>query len=103
MSRAIQLADEKLPYLTRPLQVQGGTVEEYIIPDDKKGEILERLYPFRPIPSLDEEQYDVHEDKKFRVRDFIVTREGGHNFLVSPYYPRSGGSVIDWMPADEAD
>jgi len=103
MSRAIQLADEKLPYLTRPLQVQGGTVEEYIIPDDKKGEILERLYPFRPIPSLDEEQYDVHEDKKFRVRDFIVTREGGHNFLVSPYYPRSGGSVIDWMPVDEAD
>jgi hypothetical protein len=21
-------------------------------------------------------------------------------WLVSPYYPASGGSVIDWMPAD---
>jgi hypothetical protein len=101
MTRSMPLTRGKLSYPTRPLQVQGGTVEEYIIPDETKGEILERLYPFRPIPSLDEELYDLHKEKRFRVRDFRVTRESGHNFLVSPYYPRSGGSVIDWMPVDE--
>ena len=103
MRPSIQPAEVKLPYPTRPLQVQGGTVEEYIIPDENKAEVLGKLYIFRPIPSLDEELYDIHEEKKFRVRDFRVTWEGGHNFLVSPYYPRSGGTVIDWMPADEAD
>jgi hypothetical protein len=103
MTRPPRLIDVKLPYPTRPLQVEGGTVEEYIIPDDKKAQVLEDLYLFLPVPSLDEEFYDVHMGKKFRVRDFRVTREGGLNFLVSPYYPTSGGTVIDWMPADEAD
>jgi len=41
------------------LQVQGGTVEEYIIPDEKKAEVLEKLYLFRPIPSLDDELYAI--------------------------------------------
>lgn len=103
MKRSTRLIDAKLPYPTRPLEVHGGTVEEYVVPDDKKAEVLAKLYIFRPIPSLDEELYDMHEGKKFRVRDFRVTREGGHNFLVSPYYPTSGGTVIDWLPADEAD
>ncbi|MFA4943808.1 MAG: hypothetical protein WC789_03805 [Lentisphaeria bacterium] len=95
-------AERKLPYPTRPLAVQGGTVEEYIIPDDKKADVLAQLCFFRPIPLLDEEFFDVHEGKNFRVRDFRVTWEGGQNFLVSPYYPSSGGTIIDWMPADSA-
>jgi hypothetical protein len=90
----------KLPFPTRPLEVQGAVVEEYIIPDDKKQEILEQLYLFEPVPSLDDYVYDMHEGKKFKVRDFRVTWENGLNMLVSPYYPSSGGSVIDWMPAD---
>jgi hypothetical protein len=93
----------KLPFPTRPLQVKGGTVEEYIIPEDKKEEVLRAMYLFVPVPSLDDEMYDIHEDKTFRVRDFRVTYEGGHNWLVSPYYPSSGGTVIDWAPADAAD
>ena len=98
----IQPIDEeaKLPFPTRPIKVQGGTVEEFIIPEDKKEEVLEQLYLFDPVPSLDEEMYDLHEGKKFKVRDFRVTWEHGQNWLVSPYYPASGGSVIDWMPAD---
>ena len=40
---------------------------------------------------------DIHEDKTFKVRDFRVTREDGMNLLVSPYYPNSGGTVIDWV------
>jgi hypothetical protein len=93
-------AESKLPYPTRPLKVQGGTVEEYIIPKDKKAEVLKDLYIFEDVPSLDEERFDLHEGRKFKVGDFRVTWENGRNFLVSPYYPSSGGSVIDWMPPD---
>lgn len=103
MRRPLHYGHEKLPFPTRPLKVQGDTVEEYIIPDDRKAEVLEKLYMFRPVPSLDEEYFDVHEGKKFLVRDFRVTREGRCNVLVSPYYPNSGGTVIDWIPADEVD
>ena len=100
MIQSMHYIEEKLPYPTRPLKVHGGTVEEYIIPEDKKAEVLESLYLSVPVPSLDEELFDLHEGKRFRVRDFRVTWEKGMNFLVSPYYPSSGGSVIDWMPLD---
>ena len=97
--------DEKLPFPTRPLKVHCGSgteyVEEYIIPDDQKQEVLEKLFIFTPVPSLDDEMYDIHEGKTFRVREFRVTWENGHNWLVSPYYPLTGGTVIDWIPADE--
>ena len=83
--------------------MHGSTVEEYIIPEDKKADVLKALYLFDQVPSLDEELFDLHEGKLFRVRDFRVTWENGRNFLVSPYYPSSGGTVIDWMPADWAD
>ena len=92
--------DEKLPFPTRPLQVHGAVVEEYIIPNDKRQELLEQLYLFTPVPSLDEEMYDIHEGELFRVGDYRVTWEDDQNLLVSPYYPESGGTVIDWMPAD---
>ena len=94
--------DQKLPFPTRPLRVQNGVVEEYIIPDDKKQEVLEQLCIFSPVPSLDDELYDLHEGKTFVVRDFRVTWENGHNWLVSPYYPSSGGTVIDWVPPEFA-
>jgi len=40
------------------------------------------------------------EDKKFKVKEFCVTKEGKMNMLVSPYYFKSGGTVIDWWPED---
>jgi hypothetical protein len=40
---------------------------------------------------------DLHAGKKFLIKDFRVTWEHGMNYLVSPYYPESGGTVIDWM------
>ena len=103
MTHSGKSKEAMLPFPTLPLQVHGGIVEEYIIPDDKKTEVLDHLYLFDPVPSLDEELFDLHEGKKFRVRDFRVTWENGKNFLVSPYYPSSGGSVIDWMPLEIAD
>jgi len=94
------MRDPRLPFPTKPLIINGTEVEEYIIPDKKKAEVLQALYIFRPIPSLDEERFDLHSGKRFRIREFRVTREGGHNFLVSPYYEEGGGTVIDWVPPE---
>jgi|ERR671922_1575984 hypothetical protein len=95
--------DEKLPYQTRPLFFPNGTsVEEFIIPDEDRELVLEQLYPFSPIPKLTDVLYDLHADKTFVVKDFRVTWEHGMNYLVSPYYPESGGTVIDWVDEDWA-
>ncbi|MCJ7433909.1 MAG: hypothetical protein MUO77_10515 [Anaerolineales bacterium] len=93
--------EEKLPYSTRPMYFADGTsVDEFIIPGEDKELVLEQLYPFSPIPKLTDVIYDLHADKTFVVRDFRVTWEHGMNYLVSPYYPESGGTVIDWVDED---
>ena len=93
--------DERLPYSTRPMQLaNGSSVEEFIIPEEDKEIVLEQLYPFSPLPKLTDEMYDLHANKTFIVREFRVTWEHGMNYLVSPYYPESGGTVIDWMDED---
>ena len=89
--------DEKLPYQTRPMYFpNGASVEEFIIPDEDRELVLEQIYPFSPIPKLTDVMYDIHAEKTFMVKDFRVTWEHGMNYLVSPYYPESGGTVIDW-------
>ncbi len=45
---------------------------------------------------------DIHAEKQFRVREFLVAREGGMNVLASPYYLEAGGTVIDWWPVRRA-
>ena len=92
----LNLTDERLPFPTKLVQAPIGIVEEYIIPYDKKKEVLKKLYPFTPVPSLEATMTDIHENKKFKVKEFCVTREGEVNVLVSPYYFISGGTVIDW-------
>jgi hypothetical protein len=95
--------DEPLPYPTRPLFFPNGEcVEEFIIPEEDREIVLEQLYPFSPVPELTDVMYDLHADKTFVVKDFRVTREHGMNYLVSPYYPESGGTVIDWVDEDWA-
>jgi len=90
--------EDRLPYPTKPLTLPNGDiVEEFIIPEEDKEIVLERLYPFSPIPKLDDVVYDLHADKTFVVKDFRVTWEHGMNSLVSPYYLESGGTVIDWI------
>ena len=44
---------------------------------------------------------DIHENRAFRVRDYKVVKDAQGLWLVSPYYFSSGGTVIDWVPADE--
>ena len=90
-----------LPYPTYPIKVVGGYVDAYVIPEEKKGEVLKKLYPFIPLPSLDAVMLDIHEDKTFKVREFMVLRSPGMNWLGSPYYPSSGGTVIDWWDTED--
>ena len=77
--------------------------EEYDIPLNAKQQVLEQLYPFEGCPDLSEILYDLHEGRTFRVVDFKVVREHERNWLVSPYYYSSGGSVIDWVPPSFAE
>ena len=92
--------EQILPFPLRTVRTSWGTVGVYEIPEDQKKAVLEKLYPFHPIPSLGRLMEDIHSGKTFRVREFMVTREGSGNFLVSPYYFESGGTVIDWVPAN---
>ncbi|HSL47221.1 MAG TPA: hypothetical protein VK897_27525 [Anaerolineales bacterium] len=90
--------DEPLPYPTRPLFFPNGEcVDEFIIPEEDKEIVLAQLYPFSPVPKLTDIMYDLHAGKTFTVKDFRVTWEHGMNYLVSPHYPESGGTVIDWV------
>jgi len=69
--------DARLPFPTRIIQLRNETIELYEIPYAKKATVLKALYPFIPKPSLDDEMYDIHADKKFIVKEFLVTREDG--------------------------
>ena len=90
--------DDPLPFPLKILPSAGGGIRVYDIPDSAKEAVLRKLYIFQPVPSLDDEMEDIHAERRFRVRDFIVAREGEENVLASPYYPESGGTVIDWLP-----
>ena len=93
---------EPLPYPTRTLAMSiGPDAEEFVIPDCEKAQVLQELYPFASPPDINETMFDLHESKPFRVGDFKVIREDNRNFLVSPYYAKSGGMVIDWLTTEE--
>jgi hypothetical protein len=93
--------DERLPFSTRTVQTRLGPVEVYEISDNQKAAVLKKLYPFKPLPGLEDVMEDIHAEKTFKIKDFMVTREGRMNILASPYYLEHGGTVIDWVPADE--
>ncbi len=91
-------AQKRLDYPTEKLRMANGCeVERYIIPDEDRKKVLDDLYPFLEAPSLDDEMIDIHTNKSFKVRDYVVVREGDGNFLVTPYYAEAGGTVLDWM------
>ena len=98
MMLAITGPQRKLPYPLVLLQMSDGTfTKEYVIPEEEKEKVLQDLYLFSKVPSMDMVMFDVHEQKYFKVNEFRVIREGGGNFIVSPYYPVSGGTLLDWV------
>jgi hypothetical protein len=90
----------RLSYPTRTVAAGTAAIEEYIIPPEEKGRVLEAMYPFEPVPKLTDMMFDLHEEKPFQVREFRVVRGKSMDYLVSPYFFNSGGTVMDWMPPD---
>ncbi len=79
MSQLSSFIDAPLPFPIKVVPSATGPVRVYEIPDDQKG------------------MEDIHTGKRFRVREFLVAREGETNVLASPYYLEAGGTVIDWI------
>lgn len=96
---AIAGRSPELPYPLKEVECADGTVQRiYQIPDADKAGVLADLYPFDGgAPSIDDTLYDIHERKAFKVRDFLVIRWCDGNLLVSPYFPQSGGMLVDWI------
>ncbi|MBO4527448.1 MAG: hypothetical protein IKS92_08620 [Victivallales bacterium] len=89
---------EPLDYPTHLLALSDGTfTKEYEIPEEDREKVFRKLYLFDSPPSMDTDMMDIHEGKKFKVKDFRVIREDGGNFIVSPFYPASGGTLLDWV------
>ena len=88
----------ELPYPLKEVECADGTVQRiYQIPDADKAKVLADLYPMTDAPSIDDTLYDIHERKEFKVRDFLVLRWCEGNLLASPYFPQSGGMMVDWI------
>ena len=77
------------PRHVRVRDERGRISEEYDIPLNAKKKVLQEMYLFEDCPDLSDTLFDLHAEKKFRVVDFKVVREGGRNYLVSPYYYES--------------
>ncbi|MGN0867088.1 MAG: hypothetical protein ACI4SG_05370 [Oligosphaeraceae bacterium] len=93
---------EELPYPLHSLAMsRGPATREYVFPAEKREEIFRRLYPFTPLLSLTDRVYDLHQGKTFLVGEYRVIRERERNILVSPFYPQTGGTVLDWLPDEK--
>ena len=91
----------ELPYPLKDVECADGTVQKvYEIPDADKAKVLTDLCPLLDVPGIYDEMFDLHEGRLFQVRDFLVIRWGGGNLLASPYFPRSGGMLVDWIPPE---
>ena len=101
---AITGRQPELPYPLKDVECADGTVQRvYDIPDADKAKVLADLYPFADGPGIDDELFDLHERKTFKVRDFLVIRWCEGNLLASPYFPQSGGMLVDWVTLEKAE
>ena len=82
------------------LRTLGTELRIYEILDADKAKVMADLYPLSGAPFIDDTLYDIHERKEFKVRDFLVIRWGESNLLASPYFPRTGGMLVDWLKPD---
>ena len=102
MLRIIVNPSEPLPYKLKKLEMPEGYQSEleYEIPEDKREEVLKKLYPFMGCPELDEVRFDLHSQSCFVVKDYRVIRWDNRNLLVAPDYDKTGGMVCDWIVPD---
>jgi hypothetical protein len=58
-----------------------------------KQAVLEKFCASLPVPALEDVMGDVHAERAFRVKDFVIIRGGGMNVLATPSYLESGGPL----------
>ena len=94
----------ELPYPLKEVECADGTAQRiYEIPDEDKAKVLTDIFPFADAPGIDDVMFDLHERKEFKVRDFLVIRWCEGNLLASPYFPRTGGMLVDWITPEKAN
>ena len=99
------MAKRRVPTLlsqetTRNTHAHGTVQRIYQIHDEDKAMVLADLFPIADGPGIDDTLFDLHERKTFKVRDFLVIRWCEDNLLASPFFPRSGGMMVDWIPPE---
>ena len=107
MEPETQSVHEELGYIHDIVTIdkEGYNKEEvtvFRVPDEDKQLVLNTFYPFFPVPKLEDIRFDLHEQKSFKVSDFLLIQIDGLTTLVSPYFFKSGGMVIDWMDDKES-
>ena len=68
-------SEPRLSFPIRMAPESWGDMEEYEIPTNQKAAVLKRLYPFDPVPKMDDVMFDLHAERTFRVSDFRVVRD----------------------------
>ncbi len=92
---------DPLPYPLNPLRMAAGPDEQvYDIPEEAKAAVFGEVWPFHGCPALEDERFDIHENKVFVFRDAQIIRYKGRNLMVSPYYAQSGGMAVDFLPPE---
>ena len=90
-----------MPTLNFPL-VAWGDAMRYDIPADQKRDVINSMDCMkRDVPLYDGIYTDIHSDKVVRGSELEVIRENDKNYVVSPHYNESGGTLIDLMPVKE--
>lgn len=104
--------NSEMDFPQKKIEVDGHDPElEYVIPQEKKAEVLKKLWPFdgKP-PAMEDTLQCIHEGKTFKVKDFkvisvrFVHEQLGYRFfpmLASPFYRHSGGTILDWASTKE--
>ena len=101
---AIMGRQPELPYPLKDVECADGTVQMvYDIPDGDKAKVLAALFPMADGPGIDDTLFDLHERKTFKVHDFLVIRWCEGNLIASPFFPRSGGMLVDWVTIEQAE
>jgi hypothetical protein len=93
------------PYAIRSVTTANGHVAHiYVIPKDERVKHMQRLWPFKPVPTADEMLQDVHSNKVAPFQDCEIIRWNRFNFIVAPDYLHTGGMAVDLVtPADEEE
>ena len=92
--------DELAPQIREQLAAEEAVHD---IPEADKAMVLNDLFPFDDAPSINDTLFDLHEKKPFKVSDYLVIRWGEGHLLASPYFPNTGGMLVDWAAPGSGD